>query len=121
MFASVYETDEYRQIAYPAVMLKNVSDDRFTWENGVKGAALQITGDQKEALLDAYRKDVSELRMEQLEEELPCGYTRIKSSADGGTTDMFVYPFLNIRVNYSENTVSTRRRHWETMRWTLYR
>ena len=94
MFASVYETDEYRQIAYPAVTLKNVSDDRFTWENSVKGAALQITGDQKEALLDAYRKDVSELRMEQLEEELPCGYTRIKSSADGGTTDMFVYPFF---------------------------
>ena len=94
MFASVYETDEYRQIAYPAVTLKNVSDDRFTWENRVKGAALQITGDQKEALLDAYRKDVSELRMEQLEEELPCGYTRIKSSADGGTTDMFVYPFF---------------------------
>lgn len=94
MFASVYETDEYRQIAYPAVTLGDVSEDRFTWENGVKGTALQITGDQKEALLAAYREDVSELRMEQLEEELPCGYTRIKSSADGGTTDMFVYPFF---------------------------
>ena len=94
MFADVYETDEYRRIAYPAVALEDVSDDRFTWEDGIKGTALQITGDQKEALLAAYREDVSTLQMEQLEEELPCGYARIKSSANGGTTDMFVYPFF---------------------------
>ena len=94
MFAAVYETDEYRQIAYPAVTLEDVSDDRFTWEDGVKGAALQITGDQKEALLNVYREDVSGLRMEQLEEELPCGYVRIKSSKNGEITDMFVYPFF---------------------------
>ena len=60
MFAAVYETDEYRQIAYPAVTLE----------------------------------DVSGLRMEQLEEELPCGYVRIKSSKNGEITDMFVYPFF---------------------------
>lgn len=94
MFASVYETDEYRKIVYPAMMLDDVSSDRFTWEDGVKGTALQITEDQKEELLAAYREDVSEFRMEQLEESLPCGYTRIKSSEDGGITDMFVYPFF---------------------------
>lgn len=94
MFAGVYETDEYRQIAYPAVTLEDVSGDRFTWEDGVKDTALQITGDQKEELLAAYREDVSELRMEQLEEALPCGYARIKSSTDGEITDMFVYPFF---------------------------
>lgn len=94
MFADVYETEEYRQIAYPAVALEDVSDDRFTWEDGIKGTALQITGDQKEALLAAYREDVSELQMEQLEEALPCGYARVKSSVDGSVTDMFVYPFF---------------------------
>ena len=94
MFASVYETDEYKQIAYPAVKLEDVSEDRFTWEDGVRGTALQITGDQKEALLDAYRQDVSEFKMEQLGEDLPCGYTRIRSSSDGSITNMFVYPFF---------------------------
>ena len=94
MFASVYETDEYRQIAYPAVSLEGVSDDRFTWEDGIKGTAIEMTEDQKEQLLAAYRKDVFVLRMEQLGEELPCGYIRIKSSADGSITDMFVYPFF---------------------------
>lgn len=94
MFASVYDTDEYKQKAYPAVNLENVSEDRFSWEDGVKGTALQITGDQKEALIAAYRDDVRELQMEQLGGELPCGYTRIKSSEDGSSTDMFVYPFF---------------------------
>ena len=99
MFAGVYETDEYRQIAYPAVTLEDVSGDRFTWEDGVKDTALQITGDQKEELLNAYREDVSELRMEQLEEALPCGYVRVKSSKNGEITDMFVYPFFERTCN----------------------
>ena len=99
MFAGVYETDEYRQIAYPAVTLEDVSGDRFTWEDGVKDTALQITGDQKEELLNAYREDVSGLRMEQLEEALPCGYVRVKSSKNGEITDMFVYPFFEHTCN----------------------
>ena len=99
MFAGVYETDEYRQIAYPAVTLEDVSGDRFTWEDGVKDTALQITGDQKEELLNAYREDVSGLRMEQLEEALPCGYVRVKSSKNGEITDMFVYPFFERTCN----------------------
>ena len=99
MFAGVYETDEYRQIAYPAVTLEDVSGDRLAWEDGVKDTALQITGDQKEELLNAYREDVSELRMEQLEEALPCGYVRVKSSKNGEITDMFVYPFFERTCN----------------------
>ena len=94
MFAGVYETDEYRQIAYPAVTLEDVSGDRFTWKDGVTDTALQISGEQKEELINAYREDVSGLRMKQLEEALPSGYVRIKSSSDGGVTDMFVYPFF---------------------------
>ena len=99
MFAGVYETDEYRQIAYPAVTLEDVSGDRLAWEDGVKDTALQITGDQKEELLNAYREDVSGLRMEQLEEALPCGYVRVKSSKNGEITDMFVYPFFERTCN----------------------
>ena len=99
MFAGVYETDEYRQIAYSAVTLEDVSGDRLAWEDGVKDTALQITGDQKEELLNAYREDVSGLRMEQLEEALPCGYVRVKSSKNGEITDMFVYPFFEHTCN----------------------
>lgn len=111
MFASVYETDEYKRIAYPAVKLEDVSEDRFTWEDSVRGTALQITGDQKEALLDAYRQDVSELKMEQLGEELPCGYTRIRSSSDGSITNMFVYPFFELTCDLlKEYGIDTEKR-----------
>lgn len=94
MFASVYETEEYLKKAYPAVTLTDVSEDRFTWEDGVRGTALKITGEEKEALLDAYRLDVSGLNMASLCEALPNGYIRIKSSEDGGITDVYVYPFF---------------------------
>lgn len=111
MFASVYETDEYKRIAYPAVKLEDVSEDRFTWEDSVRGTALQITGDQKEALLDAYRQDVSELKMEQLGEELLCGYTRIRSSSDGSITNMFVYPFFELTCDLlKEYGIDTEKR-----------
>ena len=94
LFSAVYETEEYKQDAYPAVMLTDVGEDRFTWEDGVTGTALQMTGEQKAALLDACREDISALRMKQLEESLPCGYIRMKSSLDGSITDMYVYPFF---------------------------
>lgn len=93
-FSQVYETGEYKQAAYPAVVLQDVSEDRFTWNDGVKEINLRITGEQKETILNAYRKDVSDLRMQQLEEQLPCGIVQIRSSLDGISTEMPVYPFF---------------------------
>lgn len=94
MFAAVYETDEYKRAAYPGLLKEDAGKDRFTWENGVTGTALQITESQKEELLDAYREDVACLQMEQLRDTLPYGYVRIKSATDGAITDLYVYPFF---------------------------
>ncbi len=93
-FAAVYETQEYKEKAYPAVNLENASDDRFTWDDGVTGIPLKLTGDEKEGLLAAYREDISELTMEELSSELPCGNVKIKASAGGAVTEMIVYPFF---------------------------
>lgn len=93
-FASVYETDEYRQIAYPAVGLENVSEDRFTWDDSVRSSGLKMTADEKEALITAYKEDVAELEMADLGTALPLGRMMIKSSESGNTTELVVYPFF---------------------------
>lgn len=93
-FAAVYETDEYRQLAYPAVGLENVSEDRFTWDDSASSSDLKMTADEKEALIAAYREDVAELEMSELGMALPMGRMKIKSSETGNTTEMTVYPFF---------------------------
>lgn len=93
-FAAVYETEEYKRIAYPAVELEAVSENRFTWDDGISSSGLKMSGDEKEAMIAAYREDVAELRMEELHTALPLGEVKIKSSKTGGTTDMLIYPFF---------------------------
>ena len=73
---------------------KYVSENRFTWDDGISSSGLKMSGDEKEAMIAAYREDVAELRMEELHTALPLGEVKIKSSKTGGTTDMLIYPFF---------------------------
>lgn len=93
-FASVYETDEYKRTAYPAVGLENVSEDRFTWDDSVSSADLKMTIDEKEGLISAYNEDVADLEMRELATALPLGRVKVKSSETGNTTEMIIYPFF---------------------------
>lgn len=93
-FAAVYETDEYKEKAYPGVNLADVAEDRFTWNDGVKAEDLKLTEDEKEGLIAAYREDVSDLEMAQLRTALPSGYVKVKGAMSGSTTELIVYPFF---------------------------
>ena len=93
-FAAVYETDEYKEKAYPGVNLADVAEDRFTWNDGVKAEDMKLTEDEKEGLIAAYREDVSDLEMAQLRTALPSGYVKVKGAMSGSTTELIVYPFF---------------------------
>ena len=93
-FAAVYETAEYKQIAYPAVNLAEVGEDRFTWDDGVTGNGMKLTAEEKAGLVEAYREDVAEFEMNELTTVLPAGSVKIRSSKNGKVTEMVVYPFF---------------------------
>lgn len=93
-FASVYETEEYKRIAYPAVELEDVEENRFTWDDGVIETGLKLTEEDKRALIEAYKADVFDLTMAKLAETPPSGIVRIKSAGNGEVTEMPVYPFF---------------------------
>ena len=93
-FAAVYETAEYKQIAYPGVNLAEAGEDRFTWDDGVTGTAMKMTAEEKESLLEAYREDVKELEMAELKTALPAGHVEVRASRSGNVTELVVYPFF---------------------------
>lgn len=93
-FAAVYETAEYKQIAYPGVNLAEAGEDRFTWDDGVTGTAMKLTAEEKGRLLEAYREDVAELKMAELKTTLPAGHVEVRASRSGNVTEMVVYPFF---------------------------
>lgn len=103
-FAAVYETAEYKQVAYPGVNLAEVGEDRFTWDDGVTGTALKMTTEEKESLLEAYRQDVKELEMAELKTALPAGHVEVRASRSGNVTEMVVYPFFERTCSILEGT-----------------
>lgn len=94
LFASVYETDEYKEKAYPLPNSRYVMDARFLWSDGVTDTVLKLEDREKEALLDAWQKDVEELKMEVLKTALPLGFVDIDSEMRLASTEMAVYPFF---------------------------
>ena len=103
-FAAVYETAEYKQIAYPGVNLAEAGEDRFTWDDGVTGTAMKMTAEEKESLLEAYREDVKELEMAELKTVLPAGHVEVRASRSGSVTELVVYPFFERTCSILEET-----------------
>lgn len=93
-FSSVYETDEYKKIAYPSAEGGQLADARFNWSDGITDTALKLTGEEKESIMEAYRKDVKNLKMEDLGEALPIGFVDIDSEMRQLSGSLAVYPFF---------------------------
>lgn len=91
-FASVYETEEYKEIAYPAPEPEQTKQARFSWNDGVKASDMKVTADEKEALAAAYQADRTEMKMADLSETLPLGFVRIVSGEYNHTWEIPVYP-----------------------------
>lgn len=111
-FSSVYETEEYKEKAYPVTSLdgKTAGTDRFTWSDGVTENVLKLTEDEKEALLDAYREDVGEMQMSDLSADLPAGMLKIQSELREKTQETPVYPFMTRTCSFlSEYGIPTEK------------
>ena len=68
-FSSVFETEEYKEIAFQAPDADKAGKARFSWNDGVKERAMKVTEDEKEALVQAYREDRTEMKMADLSGE----------------------------------------------------
>lgn len=101
-YASVYETEEYKKIAYQTPDSRYVMDARFLWADGVTDTVLKLEDDEKYALLDAWKSDIDSMKMEQLKEALPLGFIEIDSDMRLFSTDIPVYPFFSRTCDFLE-------------------
>lgn len=46
-FSSVYETKEYKTLAYEGVSLEEVGQDKFSWKDGVFSQTMKIEAEEK--------------------------------------------------------------------------
>lgn len=101
-YASVYDTQEYKKIAYHAPDSRYVTDARFLWSDGVTDTVLKLEDREKELLLDAWQSDIDGMEMEQLEETLPLGFIEIDSDMRLLSTQLAVYPFFSAACGFLE-------------------
>lgn len=93
-FSGVFETKEHKEKAYPVLSWADVSENRFTWKDGVTERVLKLSGEEKKTLFQMYKEDVTELKMEELRTAPPYGVVEIKSDKWGETEEFTVYPFF---------------------------
>lgn len=104
-YASVYETEEYKQAAYQVPDSRYVMDARFLWSDGVTDTTvLKLEDDEKEALLDAWKSDVESMKMENLREALPLGFIDVDSEVRLVSANMVVYPNFSRTCDFWKNT-----------------
>ena len=100
-FSAVYNTWEYKEKAYPVPEYEDVSESRFTWENGIESVALKLSGEEKAALLDCYLKDIEALEMSDLK-HYPIGMIEMKSEMRGGNSLLTVYVSFENTIRFLE-------------------
>lgn len=91
-FAAVYETEEYKRAASPVADNEFAGDARFSWSDGVTENLMKLEKHEKEALLDACREDISDMKMDSLKETLLLGTVEIDSDRAMLPGSIPVYP-----------------------------
>lgn len=95
-FANVYETEEYKQAAYPLITQNTeISEGAgFVWDDGVSSQTLKLSDEEKKTFLELYQKDVAKLRMDDLKTAFPIGTMEIRSEVYDRSISAIIYPFF---------------------------
>lgn len=99
-FAGVYETEEYKQKAYPLTAEKELEKERFTWCDGVAETVMKLTKEEKNDFLAAYQYDVMKMEMMDMEGIFPSGIVRVQAEGRGVHSSAVVYPFFERSIGF---------------------
>lgn len=91
-FASIYNTEEFQSGTNPLASCETTGRQHFIWSNGIETYHLDLTYEENEALLAAYKEDLSEFQMKTLKEEFPIGKLSLSYGNYGGGDSGYLYP-----------------------------
>ena len=89
---------------YPSNMMESIKKVEAAREANAVLEPARMTAEEKENLLEAYREDVKELELAELETALPSGHVEVRASRSGIVTEMVVYPFFERTCSILEET-----------------
>lgn len=99
-FSSVFDTEEYKRMAYPALTWTDVGDNRFTWRDGVCGQVLPLSKKEKEEVFQIWKEEMGGLKMDDLKTAAPEGILEMRSERWGETQRLLIYPFFEDTVSF---------------------
>lgn len=94
-FADVYETTEYKRLAYP-LMMKNIEmteGDRVVWDDGICEQVLSLIEREKKEFLECYSADIKKIKMAELQTAFPTGRIEFQSEIYDRDLSAVIYPF----------------------------
>lgn len=96
-FADIYETEEYKQAAYPMITqdAKMAEGAKFVWDDGISEQILKLAEEDKKEFLALYKSDIEALEMTDLQTALPAGRLTVESEVYDRKTSVLIYPFFD--------------------------
>lgn len=96
---SIYTTETFKAGTIPLASHETTGRQHFVWSNGLETYHLNLTHEENEALLAAYKKDVTGLSLNTLQQEFPIGTLALSYGNYGSSDSGFLYPGFTNTLN----------------------
>lgn len=91
-FAEVFESEEYQKGEWPILRDGFAMQKEVTWSNGVEKFTLNLREEEKKEFLNIYRRELTEVRMEEITKEVPTGTITLTYGNSKNGEFSFLYP-----------------------------
>lgn len=98
-FNNIYETEEFKAGTIPLASYETTGRQHFIWSNGPETFHLNLTDEENEALLAAYKADLAELDLDTLQQEFPIGTLSLSYGNYGSVDSGFLYSGFTNTLN----------------------
>lgn len=91
-FEKIYASQEYKEAADSLAGCRNLRNMNFAWTNGIRQYSLDLTSKENEELLQCYKADILEQKLEDLESEMPISILSLEYEGNGVGAKGCIYP-----------------------------
>ena len=91
-FEKVFEGEKFKEGLYQVFRLENLKYYEIQWSNGLENYTLDLNEQERQGLLEAYRKDLAELDFSDIRVQTPVGRFTFSSVKNQGHITGYLYP-----------------------------
>lgn len=103
LFSEIYDTSEYKESVFSVLKRETIENKQLGWSNGVEEYRMDLTQDEKEELYTCYKKELTELSLTDLENEMPIGRLTLYSMKGIAEASGLIYPSFDRTITLLES------------------